>query len=162
MTLPVYHIHVSTNEYQRLTSNIWSEAFVNGTMQMDGKQLPIRIRYRGGHTRAYEKKSFEIRTASRTFHFNAEYDDPSLLRNALSFQFFESIRVPAPATRHCVLYLNDQLAGVYVRIEGVKSSFFASGECLSGVFSMPSTTTPILHYQPDQLIQKTASYLDTA
>ena len=124
MTLPVYHIHVSAKEYQRLTSNIWSEVFSNGTMRMDGKQFPIRIRYRGGHTRAYAKKSFEIRTPSRTFHFNAEYDDPSLLRNALSFRFFESIGVPAPSTRHCVLYLNDQLAGVYVRIQGVKSSFF--------------------------------------
>lgn len=124
MTLPVYHIHVSANEYQQLTSNIWSETFVNGTMHIDGKQLPIRIRYRGGHTRAYVKKSFEVRTSSRTYHFNAEYDDPSLLRNALSFQFFESIRVPAPASRHCVLYLNGQLEGVYLRIEGVKSSFF--------------------------------------
>ncbi|MGO4529455.1 CotH kinase family protein [Paenibacillus sp. 2TAF8] len=151
MTLPVYHIHVSTNEYQRLTSNIWSETFVNGTMQMDGKQLPIRIRYRGGHTRAYVKKSFEIRTASRTFHFNAEYDDPSLLRNALSFQFFEMIRVPAPSTHHCVLYLNGQLAGVYLRIEGVKSSFFRQRRMPvrsifyavndSASFALPSRTT---------------------
>ncbi|MBB6023395.1 spore coat protein H [Paenibacillus sp. JGP012] len=124
MALPVYHITVSDNEYQQLTSNIWSDTFVNGTMQMHGKQLPIRIRYRGGHTRGYVKKSFEIRTSSRTFHFNAEYDDPSLLRNALSFQFFESIRVPAPSTRHCVLYFNGELLGVYVRIEGVKSFFF--------------------------------------
>ncbi|WP_254438468.1 CotH kinase family protein [Paenibacillus sp. DCT19] len=77
-----------------------------------------------GHTRGYAKKSFEIRTASRTYHFNAEYDDPSLIRNALSFRFFESIRVPAPSTKHCVLYLNGQLLGVYLRIEGVKSFFF--------------------------------------
>jgi spore coat protein H len=124
MALPVYHITVSANEYQQLTSNIWSDTFVKGTMQMDGKQLPIRIRYRGGHTRSYIKKSFEIRTSSRTYHFNAEYDDPSLLRNALSFQFFESIRVPAPSTRHCVLYFNGQLLGVYLRIEGIKTFFF--------------------------------------
>ncbi|MCG7377757.1 CotH kinase family protein [Paenibacillus sp. ACRSA] len=124
MALPVYHISLSTTEYQQLTSNIWSDTFVNSTMQMDSKQLPIRIRYRGGHTRGYAKKSFEIRTASRTYHFNAEYDDPSLIRNALSFRFFESIRVPAPSTKHCVLYLNGQLLGVYLRIEGVKSFFF--------------------------------------
>lgn len=124
MGLPVYRIAVPTQEFQQLTSNIWSEQLVKGTMQMDGKQIPIRIRYRGGHTRGYPKKSFEIRTSSRTYHFNAEYDDPSLLRNALSFRFFESIRVPAPSTRNCVLYLNGELLGVYLRIEGVKSFFF--------------------------------------
>ncbi|MGR6542128.1 CotH kinase family protein [Paenibacillus tundrae] len=124
MGLPVYRITISSYEYEQLTSNIWSEQFVKGSMQMDGKRIPIRIRYRGGHTRGYPKKSFEIRTASRTYHFNAEYDDPSLIRNALSFRFFESIRVPAPSTKHCVLYLNGQLLGVYLRIEGVKSFFF--------------------------------------
>ncbi|MCF7756380.1 CotH kinase family protein [Paenibacillus xylanexedens] len=124
MALPVYHISLSPTEYQQLTSNIWSETFVNSTMQMGGKPFPIRLRYRGGHTRGYPKKSFEIRTSSRTYHFNAEYDDPSLLRNALSFRFFESIRVPAPSTQHCVLYLNGQLLGVYLKIEGVKSFFF--------------------------------------
>ncbi|WP_416291943.1 CotH kinase family protein [Paenibacillus illinoisensis] len=124
MALPVYHITVSDNEYQQLISDIWSDTFVSGTMLMDGKPLPIRIRYRGGHTRGYVKKSFEIRTSSRTFHFNAEYDDPSLLRNALSFRFFESLRVPAPSTQHCILYLNGELQGVYLRIEGVKSFFF--------------------------------------
>lgn len=136
MALPVYHISLSPTEYQQLTSNIWSETFVNSTMQMDGKPFPIRLRYRGGHTRGYPKKSFEIRTSSRTYHFNAEYDDPSLLRNALSFRFFESIRVPAPSTQHCVLYLNGQLLGVYLRIEGVKSFFFAKGKSLCAVSSM--------------------------
>lgn len=142
MGLPVYRIAVPAQEYQQLTSNIWSEQLVKGSIQMDGKQIPIRIRYRGGHTRGYPKKSFEIRTSSRTYHFNAEYDDPSLLRNALSFRFFESIRVPAPATRHCVLYLNGELLGVYLRIEGVKSFFFAKGKFLCAVSFMRSMIMP--------------------
>ncbi|WP_211747499.1 CotH kinase family protein [Paenibacillus sp. Marseille-Q4541] len=124
MALPVYHIVVPTKEYEKLSSDIWSNTFVNAVMSIGGKEQSIRLRYRGGHTRGYIKKSFEIRTISKTYHFNAEYDDPSLLRNALSFRYFESIGVPAPSTQHCVLYMNGEPMGVYLRIESVKMAFF--------------------------------------
>ncbi|WP_234032924.1 CotH kinase family protein [Paenibacillus faecalis] len=124
MGLPIYQIFIDKKEYEVLKSDIWSDNFVRAQMLLKGKKIPIRIRYRGGHTREYPKKSYEIRTPNRTYHFNAEYDDPSMIRNALSFRFFHSIHVPSPDTRHCVLYINHKNAGVYLQIEGVKTPFF--------------------------------------
>ncbi|NMO97191.1 spore coat protein CotH [Paenibacillus lemnae] len=107
-----------------LNKHIWSEQFVEAHILYKEKKFPVRIRYRGGHTREYPKRSYEIRTASQTYHFNAEYDDPSLIRNALSFELFESLQVPSPKTRHCLLYINQERAGVYLQIEAVKLPFF--------------------------------------
>lgn len=84
----------------------------------------VLIRYRGGHTRHYPKKSYEIRIGNRSIHYNAEYDDPSMLRNAFSFRFFESIGVPSPRTRHVKLVINGVPQGTYLEIEGVDTTFF--------------------------------------
>ncbi|ANY75869.1 spore coat protein CotH [Paenibacillus ihbetae] len=124
MPLPVYRVVIKDKDYEQLNSNIWSNRFVPGQLVVGRKKIPVRIRYRGGHTREYPKKSYEIRTSKYTYHFNAEYDDPSLIRNALSFHFFNSIRVPSPSTRHCVLTLNNENLGVYLNIEAVKTPFF--------------------------------------
>lgn len=124
MPLPLYRIIIKDKDYEQLKSNIWSDRFVPAQLVSGGTKIPIRIRYRGGHTRVYPKKSYEIKTSHYTYHFNAEYDDPSLIRNALSFQFFNSIHVPSPTTRHCLLNLNDEDLGVYLNIEAVKTPFF--------------------------------------
>ena len=124
MSLPVYRILIEGEKYERMKNNIWSDRFVQGRMLYRRERIPIRIRYRGGHTREYPKRSYEVRAPGTVYHFNAEYDDPSLIRNALSFEFFNSIHVPSPKTRHCVLYINNKLAGVYLQIEGVQPSFF--------------------------------------
>jgi spore coat protein H len=122
--LPEYSIWIGNREWTKLNERIWSGSFTNAHLEYGGKRVPIRIRYRGGHTRNYPKKSYELRVGSRTYHFNAEYDDPSMIRNALSFRFFESIGVPSPATRHCILRINGRSQGVYLLIESVNRAFF--------------------------------------
>lgn len=124
MGLPIYRIEIKDTDMKQLQSDIWSDTFVTAVMSTGGNKIPIRIRYRGGHTREYSKKSYEIRTPQATYHFNAEHDDPSMMRNALSFHFFNLLGVPSPSTLHCVLYVNGEREGVYLRIEGVKSAFF--------------------------------------
>ncbi|MEC0241115.1 CotH kinase family protein [Paenibacillus dokdonensis] len=124
MGLPVYRIVIKEKDLKQMESQIWSDRFVPATMSNGSGSEPVRIRYRGGHTREYPKKSYEIRTSRVTYHYNAEHDDPSLLRNALSFHFFNTIGVPSPATQHCVLQLNGETQGVYLRIEAVNQTFF--------------------------------------
>lgn len=123
--LPVRQLIIGTEALRKLQKNIWSETFVKAYMiGSEGKRIPIRIRYRGGHTRGYPKKSYEVVRGGKTYHYNAEYDDPSMIRNALSFEFFKWIGVPSPETRHCLLYLNGESLGVYLEIEGVETAFF--------------------------------------
>lgn len=125
MELPTRHFAVRDQQMKELQKDVWSDEFVKATYVNDkGKQEQIYLRYRGGHTRDYPKKSYEIVRRGKTVHFNAEYDDPSMIRNALSFRFFRMIGVPSPRTRHCLLYLNDELLGPYLEIEAVDKHFF--------------------------------------
>ncbi|XOK59316.1 CotH kinase family protein [Paenibacillus elgii] len=122
--LPVRHVLIGEPQLKQLQKNVWSNRFVQGSMVSEGTKKEIRVRYRGGHTRDYPKRSYEVVRGGKTYHYNAEYDDPSMIRNALSFRFFEWIGVPCPQTRHCLLRLNGQNLGVYLEIEGVDHYFF--------------------------------------
>ena len=125
MVLSVINLQVEQEQWETLRQNVWSHDYVNAYLSNDSNVMqPVKLRYRGGHTREYPKKSFEVESRSGTIHLNAEYDDPSMIRNALSFKFFERIGVPSPATKHCVLTLNGENLGPYLKIEGVDSRFF--------------------------------------
>jgi len=125
MTIATRHLYIRDKDLRTLEADIWSNEFVPAYMLHQNAHVPIEIRYRGGHTRTYPKRSFELARGETTIHLNAEYDDPSMLRNALSFQFFERIGVAAPRTNHCHLILNGRSLGVYLEIEAVDRQFFA-------------------------------------
>ncbi|GAB2671318.1 CotH kinase family protein [Paenibacillus thermoaerophilus] len=124
MALPVLHVSISVSEEIKMQHNMWTRSFSRARLRRGSVQTPIRIRYRGGHTRNYPKKSYEMIIRGRTAHFNAEYDDPSLIRNALSFKFLEKIGLPSPKTRHYRIIWNGADKGVYLRLEAVKRRFF--------------------------------------
>lgn len=124
MSLPVRHIVIQERQLRSLEKDVWSDDFVDAHLKTENGQIPIKLRYRGGHTRNYPKKSYEIVMNHKTIHLNAEYDDPSMIRNALSFRFFEWIDVPSPQTKHVVMRLNGQSLGVYLEIEAVERRFF--------------------------------------
>lgn len=124
MDLPVRQLVIAEDQRKQLNHNVWSDKFVMAYLLSNGVKEPIKLRYRGGHTRDYPKKSYEIVRKGKTVHLNAEFDDPSMIRNALSFRFFEWIGVPSPKTKHVLLKLNGQSLGVYLEIEAVNGAFF--------------------------------------
>lgn len=125
MSLPVRRVVISDSQWKRLQEDVWSDNFVKATLITgSGRREAIRIRYRGNHTRKYNKKSYEIAQGYKTLHLNSEYDDPSMIRNALSFTFLRWIGLSCPAVRHIRLELNGQDLGVYLEIEGVNRRFF--------------------------------------
>lgn len=118
-------LRVSERQLAEMERNLWTERFVPAAMQEGRRQpYPVQVRYRGGHTRAYPKRSYEVVSAGRTRHYNAELDDPSLIRNALSFWFLEKLGLPAPQARHVWLMLGGVPLGVYLEIEAVDANFF--------------------------------------
>jgi len=125
MALATRHLILEDNQLHKLEADVWSRDFVRGYLFSRGVREPVEVRYRGGHTRVYPKRSYEIVVRGTTLHLNAEYDDPSLMRNALSFRLFEWLGVPAPRTRHCHLMLNGSSLGVYLEIEAVDRHFFS-------------------------------------
>jgi Spore coat assembly protein len=123
-------ITIEQSEWEKLQENPSSKDFVQIKLTMDGKTIDASLRHRGGHTIRYAKKSYEIRykqgnsKAVRTLHWNAEYDDPSMMRNAFSFQFLNMLGVYSPRTKHIELELNGEAQGVYLEIEAVDRYFF--------------------------------------
>ncbi|XID93650.1 CotH kinase family protein [Paenibacillaceae bacterium WGS1546] len=115
---------MSESAARGLEKNLWNDHYVPGRMRTNGSTAAVSVRYRGGHTRSYPKKSYEVVRQNQAFHYNAEYDDPSMIRNALSFAFFPMIGVPAPRTKHVLLEVNGDSKGVYLEIEGVGRLFF--------------------------------------
>lgn len=124
MALPVRTIYLTETNSALLEKNLWTDRFVPAVMNTDGLTADIKVRFRGGHTRGYTKRSYEVVRNGEAFHYNAEFDDPSMIRNALSFAFFPTLGVPAPRTKHVLLYRNDEALGVYLEIESVGKRFF--------------------------------------
>ena len=125
MRLPTRDITIDQFAQNEMRRNLWNDNFVHALLTADHTELTIKMRYRGGHTLNYPKKSYEIRVGNRRLHYNAEFDDPTMMRNALSFQFFEKIGVVSPRTRHVNLFINGVPQGVYLEIEGVDRTFFS-------------------------------------
>ncbi|XEC93464.1 CotH kinase family protein [Paenibacillus tarimensis] len=124
--LPVRRIHIGSEQLEQLRKDdVWSKRLIPVQLEIDGITVDAKLRHRGGHTRAYPKKSYELQLDDgTTLHWNAEYDDPSMIRNALSFHYFNTIGVPAPSTRHCQVEWNGQPLGIYLEIESVDRNFF--------------------------------------
>ncbi|WP_239615245.1 CotH kinase family protein [Cohnella mopanensis] len=124
MPLTVRALIISDSASRELEKNLWNDNYVPAKMITNGRTESVSVRYRGGHTRSYPKRSYEVVRKNQAFHYNAEFDDPSMIRNALSFAFFPMIGVPAPRTKHVHFMINGQSQGVYLEIEGVEKLFF--------------------------------------
>ena len=88
------------------------------------------MRFRGATARRYPKKSWKVwfqdrrnPLEAREVNLNAEYTDRSLMRNALAMMLFRSQGLPAPATRHVSLMVNDVFMGVFVHVEEANQDF---------------------------------------
>jgi spore coat protein H len=150
MALPVIMLKISESASDELDRNLWNNRFVTASIRTEGKSAPIKLRYRGGHTRGYPKRSYEVVLAGRTYHYNAEYDDPSLIRNALSFAFFTMLGVSAPRTKHVHLYRNGESLGIYLEIEGVEKSYFGRrGTQAAALFYAVNNRADFSLYEPD-------------
>ncbi|WML44108.1 CotH kinase family protein [Neobacillus sp. PS3-40] len=128
--LETLQLYIHPNNLRELKSDIWCEDPVPAQLKISGKKLEVDVNYRGSHIRNYRKKSYEISffkptkyKGSKIIHLNAEYRDPSLLRNKLSFDFFSEIGNLSPYSRHVLLNLNGKTEGVYLEIESVDEQF---------------------------------------
>ncbi|NIK76124.1 spore coat protein H [Paenibacillus castaneae] len=125
VTLPVRSIRMNAADLQEVQKQSWGNEFKPAELELEEQTYKAEFGLRGGHTRNYVKKSYEVKIeGGRTLHWNAEYDDPSMMRNALSFYFFNKIGVPSPKTNHFWLILNGVPQGVYLEIEAVDPLFF--------------------------------------
>jgi len=85
------------------------------------------FRFRGSSSRQLPKKSFNIRFenpqpllfSSDRMNLNAMYTDPTMVREAISFELFRSLDQPASNTRYFDLWINGIYEGTYIHIQRV-------------------------------------------
>lgn len=126
-----YDVFIHPADLRELRRDIWIDEPVPGKLKYKNKLFIIGIAYRGNHIRDYEKKSYTLDFVKpknfhkhTQLHLNAEFIDPSLIRNNLSFSFFEDIGVLAPQARYLNLHINGNNEGIYLALESVDKAFF--------------------------------------
>lgn len=130
MQIPKYDIFIHPMDLKELKSDIWIDEPVPAAFKTGKKRYEIDIAYRGSHIRKFKKKSYHVKFYKpKTFgfaheiHLNAEYKDPSLLRNKISLDFFTGIGTFSPASQHVILSINGKNEGIYLQLESVDENF---------------------------------------
>ncbi|MEG6522505.1 CotH kinase family protein [Desulfotomaculum sp. 1211_IL3151] len=137
--IPAYSLFINPKDLQELNRDIWRNEHVPAQLKTNQNSFKIEIAYRGALTRELPKKSYHILfkkpgrfLGGREIHLNAEYLDPSLLRNKLSFDFFRDLNILSPAAKFVLLKLNGSFKGVYLHLESVDDLFLKNRNLPAG------------------------------
>lgn len=137
--VPLYHLFIHPLDMIELRSDVWCDDPVPAKLTINKKKYDIDIAYRGSHIRDFQKKSYHIKfykpamvRNAKEIHLNAEFKDPSLIRNKLSLDFFSEIGVLSPQSRHIFLKLNGKNVGIYLELESVDEYFLAKRNLPTG------------------------------
>ncbi|MDA3930406.1 MAG: CotH kinase family protein [Prolixibacteraceae bacterium] len=93
---------------------------------------PIGIRIRGNTSRASYKKSFKIDFKEyggeqfyklKKFNLKPNNNDPSFIREPLSWSVYTRMNVSAARTNFVELYMNNEFMGVYLNCENIDDEF---------------------------------------
>ena len=133
MQIPEYQLFIHPSDRSELRKDIWREDPVAAKLTIHKKKYEIDLAYRGSHIRDFQKKSYAISFYKpkkyrqvQEIHWNAEFKDPSLIRNKLSFDFFEEIGCLAPTSRFVFLKINGVNEGIYLELESVDEFFLGN------------------------------------
>ncbi|MFC3884194.1 CotH kinase family protein [Bacillus songklensis] len=137
--IPIYQLIVHPKNLHELKSDIWTEEPIPAVLKIGKKRYDIDFSFRGSHTRKMKKKSYNIQFISpqkfygaKEIHLNAEYKDPSLLRNKLSLDFFSMLGALSPVSRFVFITINAKNQGVYLQLESVDEQFLQKRQLPKG------------------------------
>jgi spore coat protein CotH len=96
----------------------------------------VGFRLRGNTSRQADKKSFKIQfdeyvagqelDGADEINLKGSHNDPTLLREALSYHLMDKMQIPAARTAHVELYINGDYRGLYVNVEHYDKRFLES------------------------------------
>ncbi len=97
----------------------------------NGDSLKAKMRVRGDSSRERKKKSFKIKLSkkdqsfseSKVINLNAEYSDPTYMRQFLASKVYNTSGQPSYRTQHIELYINREFQGIYLWIESMDKHF---------------------------------------
>ena len=131
ISLPHYSVTVDPDQLEYLYQHFHDELEIPATVCCDTSLFGCTIAFRGGASLYLEKKSWHItldKGASFSFGdhllLNAQYLDPSMMRNTLGHLLTRELGYPAPETEFVTLSINGENMGVYERVERIDRLFF--------------------------------------
>ncbi len=112
------------------------DVYVRGALRFGTERVAdigVRIKGEGSLRTLDEKAAFKLKfdefVSKQGFHglrrmtLNNMVEDPSFLAERLAYHFYRELGLPAPRCNHAVLYVNDELFGVYANIETEDKTF---------------------------------------
>ncbi|MFB7156062.1 CotH kinase family protein [Lysinibacillus sp. NPDC056232] len=137
--IPEYHLFIHSLDLIELRKDIWCDDPIAAKLTINKRKYDIDIAYRGSHIRDFRKKSYHISfnkpstyRNTKEIHINAEYKDPSLLRNKLSLDFFNEIGCLSPKSQFVNMKLNGKNEGLYLELESVDEYFLKNRQLPQG------------------------------
>jgi len=127
-------LELDPSDWQALRDNYLANQYFAADLTIDGETVhQIGIRSRGVGSRNPEKPALKLDinkyVSSQQFHGYSTivlknlYQDPSLMREKLSFAVFQAMGIEAPQVSHARLTVNGEYWGVYNLVEAVSKPF---------------------------------------
>jgi spore coat protein CotH len=127
-------IVIDPKDWQSLRANFRSNNYYAANISLDGVVVEqVGLRSRGDGSRNEEKPGLKLDfnkyVPTQEFHgyktmvLDNLWQDPSLMREKLSFLVFEAMGIPAPQLAHARVTVNDEYWGVYTLVESVTKPF---------------------------------------
>lgn len=129
--LPHYSVTVDPCQLEYLYAHYLEDMEIPATVCFDTLSSEGTLAFRGGASQYVPKKSWHIRlNGSEPFPsgdhilLNAQFRDPSLMRNSLGMMLTRELGYPAPETEFVTLSINGSNMGVYERVERIDRLFY--------------------------------------
>ncbi|HEY3120873.1 MAG TPA: CotH kinase family protein [Vicinamibacteria bacterium] len=139
-------IVMDPKDWQSLRDNFRTNQYYAANLAVDNEVVEqVGIRSRGHGSRSGDKPAIEVdinKYVNQTLHgyhklvIKNLIQDPSDMREPLSFQVFEAMGIPAPQVAHTRLTVNDEYWGLYTLDEPVSKPFLRNrfGEDTGNLF----------------------------
>lgn len=139
--LPSFRLAVAAADLEVLDAGIYADPSpeVPGTLTYAGTTWPVTVKYRGGNSKRYSKKSFKVKFASnasffggaglgakRELNLKAYFADGSLEREPALLTLLRGLDHPAAKDAPVALELNGRYVGLYHDVEELDETWLAS------------------------------------
>lgn len=134
------NLTLSEADFQDMLQNPSKEEYKQASVTVNGEKAD----YVGFRVKGNSSLSSVARSASKRFSFkldmdhyiegqnlagltklnlNNSFSDPSYMREYLSYSLLKEMGIPTPAFSYANVYINGNLAGLYLAVEGLEESF---------------------------------------
>ncbi len=134
--IQTFYITCNTADFNYIYENFDEDHYIPIELENDGETWTnVEMRIRGDDSRKFPKKSLKIKFNDEPFkngrdkiNFNAEYTDPTYMRQFLASYIYNKIGHPCFKAEHARIYLNGEYFGIYLMVENIDSDFLLSND----------------------------------